>query len=144
VARTVLAVGAVAWLIVGVAGIAIAVAGREWMIGILPPLAIDADALGGALAAMASALGLVGIAHLGVVVGLSRRWRSALSAGVLLASVLSAACLALAAAAISSAVREPTYVLGLVGAAAAAVVAAVAYGLAAVHLVRELRAGSTI
>ena len=141
-ARTVLGGGAVAWLVVGAAGIVLAAAGRDWMIAVLPPLAIDADALGGALAAIASVLILVGAAHLAVMVGLRRGWRSALSAGALLASVLSVVCLALAAAAASSALREPAYALGLVGAGVAAVVAAVAYGLATVHLVRELGAGS--
>jgi hypothetical protein len=142
VARLVLTVGAVAWLLLGAAGIGLAVAGREWMIAVLPPLAIDADALGGALTAMASGLVLVGAAHLGVVVGLRRGWRSARSAGVLLASLLSIACLALAAAAVSSALREPAYALGLIGAALVAALAAVGYGLAAVHLASELRAGS--
>jgi hypothetical protein len=142
VARTVLAVGAVAWLFVGAIGIGLAAAGREWVLAVLPPLAIDADALGGALTALAAVLVLVGAAHLAVVAGLRRGWRLARSAGALLASVLSVACLALTATAVSSALRETEYALGLIGASVAAVVAAVAYGLAAAHLVRELGAGS--
>ena len=50
-ARTILLCGAVLWLLAGIVGIGVASLGREWLLQILPPLAIGADALGGAVSA---------------------------------------------------------------------------------------------
>jgi len=141
VARTVLIIGAVAWLLVGAAGLVLAAAGTTLLLSLLPPLAIDAEALGGALTAVAVSVIATGAAHLVVVAGLRRDRRWARSAGALLTSVLSVVSLALAAAAISSALREPAAVLPLLGAALVAAFAAAGYALAAVRLVRELGSG---
>lgn len=139
--RRVLLVGAVAWLLVGIVGIGLAVFGRAWLLTQLPPLAIDADALGGAVTAMALLVAGIGGAQLGVLVGLGRGWRWVWSAGALLASVLAALLLGLAATAISSALREAAYAAPLIGAACLAVCGMLAYSLVAVRLVRELGSG---
>ena len=141
-ARRVLIIGAVIWLLAGAGGFVLAAVGIQWLLARLPPLAIDADALGGALTALALTLVGTGTAHLFVVAGLrdGRRWAG--SAGALLASVLAVVCVGLAATAISSALREPTYALPLLAGAGVAASAATAYVLAAVQLARELGSGS--
>lgn len=143
-ARTILLIGAAGWLVVAIAGLAVALAGRNALLAALPPLAIDADALGGALTVIAAAALGVGAAHAGVVVGLGRGHRWARSAGVLLASVLAVAFLALAATAAASALRESPLALVLGGACVATASAAVGYALTAASLVAELRSGSAI
>ncbi|MDQ3149510.1 MAG: hypothetical protein M3Q38_06260 [Chloroflexota bacterium] len=140
-ARTMLVSGAVAWLLGGIVGLGLAVLGTDWLSSVLPPLAIDIEALGGALTAMALAMVTIGAAHVVVVAGLrrerqGRRW--ARSAGVLLASVLAAVLFGLAAAAMSSAAREAGYTLPLVGAALVATAGTVGYALVAARLAREL------
>jgi hypothetical protein len=144
VARTVLRVGAVAWILLAICGFGVAAMGRNALLAVLPPLAIDADALGGAVAVMAVAFLAIGVAHSGIAIGLGRGLRWAQSAGVLLASVLAVAFLGLAAAAVASAVRESPAAPTLVGAAAVAVAAAIGYGLTAARLVGDLRSGSAI
>lgn len=141
-ARRTLFIGAVAWLVLALAGMAVALVGRSALIEALPPLAIDADALGGALAGIAAAALAIALTHVGVVAGLTADSRWARSAGVLLASALAVAFLALAATAVASALREPTSAPMLAGGALGSVLAASAYGLTAAHLVRELGSGS--
>ena len=141
-ARWVLTIGAVVWLLAGAAVFVVAAVGARWLLDHLPPLAIDADALGGALTALALTLVATGTAHLFVVAGLREGRRWARSAGALQAAVLAVVCVALAATAISSAFRESGSALPLLGAAAVAGSAATAYVLAAVQLARELGSGS--
>ena len=143
-ARTILLIGAVSWLFVAVAGLGVAFAGRHALLAALPPLAIDADALGGALTVIAVAALGVGAAHAAVVAGLRRGSRWARSAGVLLASVLAVAFLALAATAAASALRESPLALALGGACIATASAAIGYALTAARLVSELRSGPAI
>lgn len=140
VARRVLLAGAVGWLLVAIAGMGVAIAGVDTLRGLLPPLAIDADALGGAITAVAVALLAVGGAHVAVLLGDERRW--AVSAGALLASVLSVALLALAAAAVASAARESAQAWPLLAAGVLASLVAVGYAVAAVRLARQLGSGS--
>ena len=66
-ARWTLAVAGVVWLLVGTAGVALALTGTERVLSLLPPLAIDADALGGAVTTIAIALIAIGGAHLAIV-----------------------------------------------------------------------------
>ncbi|HEX7196424.1 MAG TPA: hypothetical protein VF364_06275 [Candidatus Limnocylindria bacterium] len=139
-ARTVLLVGAVGWLLTALAGIGVAAIGIDDLRAALPPLAIDADALGGAIIAVAIALLAIGGAHVAVLLGGRRRW--AISAGALLASVLSILSLALAAAGFASAAREPALAWPLLGAAVLASLMAAGYGMAAVRLARQLGSGS--
>lgn len=142
VTRTVLVIGATVWLLVGIAGIGLALVGRQWLLSSLPPLAIDADALGGALTAMGLVIVAVGLAHLGVLIGLARGWPWVRSAGALLASVLAAVLLGLVAAAVSSALREVAFALPLVGGAALAATGVLGYAVVAVRLMRSLGSGS--
>lgn len=141
-ARTILLIGAIGWLVVAIAGIGVALFGRHALLAALPPLAIDADALGGALTVIAVAALGVAAAHAGVVVGLGRRRRWARSAGVLLASVMSVVFLALGATAVASALRESLLALALAGASVAAALAAIGYALTAARLIADLRSGS--
>jgi hypothetical protein len=143
VVRRTLLTGAVAWLALACTALFVAVAGRTALLEALPPLAIDADALGGVLAVMAAGAILLAMAHAAVVAGLARDRRWARSAGVLLASVLAVTFLALAATGATSALRESAAATILsVGAAAAVVVAAV-YGLTVARLLAELKAASS-
>lgn len=141
-ARTILLVGTIVWLVAGAAGAALAALGTDRLMALLPPLAIDADAVGGALLTVALILVALGCVHAAILVGLRRGRRWAGSAGALLGAVLSAACLALAAAALASGIREAPLAPSLFVAAAAAALAAIGYGLLAVRLTRELTSGS--
>ena len=114
------------------------------LIAVLPPLAIDADALGGALTVIAVASLLIGAAHAGIVAGLGRDLRRARSAGVLLASVLAVGFLGLAATAAASALREPPLAPILTGACLAATAVAIGYALTVVRLVADLGSGSAV
>lgn len=142
--RTVLVIGAAVWLLLGIGGIGLALVGRQWLLSSLPPLAIDADALGGALTAMALVALALGLVHLCLVIGLARGWRWARSAGALLASLLAAVSLGLVATAVSSALREAAYALPLAAGAALAAVGALGYAVVAVRLARSLGSGSAI
>jgi hypothetical protein len=142
VARKVLVIGAVAFLLAGAGTFTLAAIGVHQLLSLLPPLAIDADAVGGALTALALTLVATGTGHLFVVAGMGDQRRWATSAGALLASVLAVVFVGLAAAAVSSALRSPAYALPLLAAAAVATFVAIGYTLAAVRLARELGSGS--
>jgi len=142
VTRTVFIVGAVVWLLVGTGGIGFAALGRGWLLSRLPALTIDADALGGALTAVAAVALAIGVAHVGVLTGLARGWRWGRSIGALLASVLGAALLGTAATAISSVMRDAAYAAPLLGAASVALAGVLGYAVAAVRLARDLGSGS--
>ena len=142
-ARTVLVVGAAAWSLAGILALAIAAVGLAWLEELLPPLAIDADALRGALLAIGVGLVGVGLVHAAVTAALrARPWGS--SAAILLAAVLSANLLALSAAALTTMLTSPDAVLPLAVGAVVALAAAVAYAVAVVELVAERRTGSAI
>lgn len=138
-ARTVLGLGAAAWVLAGGAGVALSTIGTDWLLGVLPPLAIGADALARAAGTFALALVILGLVHLLVLASLrSTAWGA--SAGILLAGFVGAALVTLFAAAVTSAVAQPASALGLLGGGLAAFVAAVGYALAAADLVRAIRA----
>lgn len=141
-ARSVLLIGSVAWLLAGLASLAVAAFGAEALEGMLPPLAIDTDALRGAVTAVGAGLLAVGLAHAVVLIGLrsSRRW--GWSASILLSAVLAASLLALCAAAATSAVATPAMAAALLGACVAAALGAVCYALVVLRLVGERRSGS--
>lgn len=138
-ARTILRAGAALWLIAGAAGFALAAFGADWLVGVLPPLAIGTDALARAVGAFSFALLVVGAGHVAALAGLRAAAPWGYSAAILLAAVLAAALLSLAAAALTSAVTEPAGAAALLAWGAASVVAAAAYALAAARLVGELR-----
>lgn len=138
-ARTILRVGSAVWLLAGAAGLGLATFGTEWLLGVLPPLAIGVDALARAVGAFSAGLLVVGVAHLVVLTGLQAAARWGHSGAILLAGALAAALLTLALASLTSAVTEPGAAPTLVASALAAVVGAAAYALAATRLVAELR-----
>ena len=141
-ARGVLLIGAIAWLLGGVAGLAIAAVGTERLEELLPPLSIDTDALRGAVTAVGAGLAAVGIGHVVVLIGLGsgKRWGSA--AAILLSAVLAATFVALGASAATSAVATPEMAPTLSAAANGAGVTALAYALVTLRLVSDRRAES--
>lgn len=139
-ARTILRVGAALWLLAGAAGLALAAFGTQWLVGVLPPLAIGADAVARAVGAFSAALLIVGAIHVAVLTALRTAAPWGYSAGILLAAFLAIGLLTLAAAAVTSAVTQPAAALGLVASGGAAVIGAAGYGLAGARLVGELRA----
>ncbi len=141
-ARAILGIGAAAWSVGCMAAIAVAIIGVERLMALLPPLQIDADAVRGAVLAVAAAFALAASAHLVVLAGLRAHRRRAWSAGILLAGLLAAVFVALTAAAFTSAVAGTGAVIVLVASGIAAALAASGYALATVRLVAELRAGT--
>jgi heme/copper-type cytochrome/quinol oxidase subunit 3 len=142
VTRAVLLVGAVAWAIGAVGGILLAAVGVERLEDLLPPLAIDTDALRGAIVAGAVGLAVGSVGHGAILLGLRRRRPRAWTAGILLAALLGVTFVAMAAAAFTSAIATPASALPLAGAGAAAALAALGYGVVTVGLVAEKRAGA--
>lgn len=141
-ARAILATGAIGWSVAFLVAVLVAIIGVERLLQLLPPLAIDTEAVRGAVTAVASGLALAALLHLAVVVGLRRGHRRAWSAGILLSGFLCATFVAAAAAAFTSAVAEPSVAPMLAATGAGASIAALAYGLATVRLVGELRSGA--
>ena len=138
-ARSILRLGTAAWLLAGAAGLGIAAIGPGWLIGVLPPLAIGADALARAVGAISTAVLMVGVVHVAVLAGLrTASWGH--SAAILLAAFLATALLTLAAAAIVSAVTQPEAAPALIGSGVAALLVAACYGIAGARLVGEVRA----
>jgi hypothetical protein len=140
VARSLLLAATIVWLMAGAAGIGIGLLGTTGLQMLLPPLAIDLAALGGAVVAVAVGVLAVGIAHAAVVVGMRVGRPLARSAALLLAATLSALLLALAAAAATSAATVPDRAPSFLLAGLAALVGAGAYGLVTGLLVAEVRA----
>jgi hypothetical protein len=142
VARLILVVAAIVWVVAALLGLALAAFGAGWLESILPPLSIDTDALRGAVTAVAAGLLAVGLVHVMIVIGVASRRRWGSTAGILLSAVLAATFVALGAAAGTSAVASPAQAPVLVGSAVAAAVGAGAYGVVVMQLVGERRSGS--
>lgn len=138
-ARAILLVAAIGWLAAGVVAGVIAAVGAEALERLLPPLAIDTDALRGAITAVAVGLVGLGVVHGLVLVGMRAAMRPARTAAILLSAVLATLLVALAVAAITSAVVDPSNAGWLAVGAAAAGIGAVGYGLVTVRLVAEHR-----
>jgi hypothetical protein len=136
VARIVLRLGAGLWTVAGLAGLAVGVFGADAVARLLPPLAIDTDALGGAIAAVAAALLLVAVVH---VLALAA-WAATLA--VLLTAGLAMLFAVLAVAAFTSAAVETANALALIGAGVASVLVGASYGLACARLIVARRSGS--
>ena len=139
-ARTVLLAATIAWLVAGVIGIAVGLIGASALQRLLPPIAIDLAALGGAVVAVGVGVLLVGVVHAIVVVAMRDGGPAARSAALLLAATLCVLLLALAAASATSAVTVPDRALALLAAAVGALAGAAAYGFVTVRLVAEVRA----
>jgi hypothetical protein len=140
VARTLLLGATIVWLVAGVIGIGIGLTSAAGLQRLLPPLAIDLAALGGAVVAVGIGVLAIGIVHAGVVVALRAGSPFAPSAALLLAITMTTLMLVLAAAAVTSAVTVPERAPPLLVATAAALAAASAYGLVASQLAIEVRA----
>jgi len=140
VARTLLLAATIVWLVAGVIGIGIGLTSAAGLQRMLPPLAIDLAALGGAVVAVGIGVLAIGIVHAGVVVALRAGSPFAPSAALLLAITMTTLMLVLAAAAATSAVTVPERAPSLLVATAAALAAASAYGLVAGQLGVEVRA----
>jgi hypothetical protein len=122
----------------------VAIIGVDRLIDLLPPLEVDADAVRGAVIAVGVGFGFAAVAHVSVLLGLRAQRQRAWSAGILLGALLSATFVALAAAAFTSAVAGSAPLgLVLIGGVTAALVA-LAYAIATLRLVAELRAGRGI
>lgn len=141
-ARAILGIGAAAWSAGCIAAIVVAIVGVERLIDLLPPLEVDAEAVRGAVIAVAVGFALAAATHITVLVGLRAQRRRAWSAGILLAALLTATFVALAASAFTSAVAASAPVVLLAVAGIAAALVALGYALATVRLVGELRAGA--
>lgn len=101
----------------------------------LPPVAIDAAAVGGALFALGFGSVALGLAHLVVVAGVRRRAGWATTATVVLAATLSMLWLAAAVAALVSAPYGAGFLLGGIGLG----VVALAYGCCAAVVMSRMR-----
>lgn len=141
-ARAILLAGAVIWSFGSLAATGVALIGVETLLGLLPPLAIDADAVGGAITVVAVGLGATAILHAGVVAGLRRGGHRIMSLAILLSGLFVALCVALAAAAFASAAAQPASAMALVLAGGLASLTAAAYAVAGWSLVDELRSQS--
>lgn len=141
-ARALLLAATAAWIAAGLIGVGVGTIGAATLQSLLPPLAIDLDALRGAVTAVSLGVLGIGAVHVAVVVGLRRATRRTLSAALLLAGFLSALLLALAAAAATSAITTPANAAAFAVAGLAALGIAVAYGLVGTLVVRELRSKS--
>jgi hypothetical protein len=138
-ARPLLAILGTLWLVAGVAGIVLGLFGAAWVYARLPPLAIDTDAVGGALTAIGVGLVMLAAVHAGLVIGLGAGRRWAMTAGILLAAAASIAFLAAAASAAASLARAPEQPGPLVAGLIAALAAAAGYGWCAVALMGRRR-----
>lgn len=141
-ARTVFLAGAGAWLVLAALGLGISLFGRQRILAALPPLIIDADAIGGALTAIAVAAFAIAAFHAVIAAGLARDRRWARTTGILTASTLAIGFLATSAALAASAVRETALAAPLAAGASVAALAAVGYAIGTVRLVREIGSGA--
>lgn len=143
-ARHVLYTGAVAWILVGAAGIGLALIGADGVRALLPPLVISADALAGTIAALGAGMVVAGLVHLAIALGVDRGRSWAVSGGILLAGVSVAAFVTLAAAALTAGAAGSLLGPAAALAAIAALLLAGGYALAGLDLVRRLRSGPPV
>ena len=141
-ARSLLLAATAAWIVAGAAGVGVGLVGATTLQRILPPLAIDLDALRGAVTAVSIGVLAIGVAHALVVSGMRGGGRRAVSAALLLAAFLSALLLALAAAGATTAVATPASAPAFGAAALGALVGAVGYAVIVALLLGEMRSRS--
>lgn len=141
-ARAILRVAAVVWLLAAMGGFVVAVTGAAWLLDLLPPLTVDADAVRGAIVTMAAGAALVAAVHALVLIGLrgAHRWGSTI--GILVSALLGVLLFALAVAAVTGVAAEASNALWLGPAAGCAVIATAGYAAVVIRLVQERRAAS--
>ncbi len=138
-AHAILFVAGTLWLVAALAGIGVASVGTGELMRLLPPLAIDSDAVGRTLGALAVASAIVGMAHLAIAAGVRHDRSWAWSAGALLAAGAMVAFLALAAAAVTSGLAGTMDGMAATGAAIGAGLASAVYAAAGASMVHRLR-----
>lgn len=138
----VLAVGAVIWGLAALAAGLVAAFGVERLLAMLPPLAIDADAVGGAIVAVGLALAIAAAAHVGVLLAVRRGLRVGWTAGLLLCGLGVAVSIGLMGSAFASAAANPASAVPLVAAGGACLIASVGYAGAAAWFIGQIRAGA--
>ena len=89
-ARGILLVGAVVWLLAGTVCLGVAAFATPQLEAALPPLVIDTDALRGAIVALGGGLLAVGLVHVVVLIGVGARRRWGSTSAILLSSLLTA------------------------------------------------------
>lgn len=126
--------GGLAATAIGAAAAVIGATASTWIASLLPPVAIDAAAVGGATSALGFGMLSVGVLQIGLALALGRPSRWAMPAATAVGALLGATFVSLAVAAFTSAVSASLPWLVLVG--AGLVVVAAGYGIACVALVR--------
>ena len=100
---TLLALAGAVLLLICIAGVAVGLLFAERLFALLPPVTIDAAAVGGAAVALGVAIGLLGVVHRGLAVGLRRGARAAAVPAIVLCASMAVISLAWAVAALVSA-----------------------------------------
>ena len=141
-ARGILLIGAIAWLLAGCVCLTVAALATSQLESMLPELVIDTDALRGTIVALGGGLLAVGLAHVVVLIGLGARRRWGSTSAILLAAVLAATLFAIAVAAATSAAATPEYAAMFLTGLAGAAVGAVGYAVVVARLVVARRTRS--
>lgn len=134
----------VAWVVMGIGGLGLAALGTERLEAVLPPLAIDTEALRGAIVAVSAGVLGIGVGHLAILLGLRMHRPLAWTVGILGGALMSATLIALAATSGTTAVADPDRALAFTAGALAAAGVAGAYALVTAQLIAERRAGSGV
>ena len=125
-ARLVLAAGGTAMFISGLVLAGLGQFAGAWLRSLLPPLAIDTRAVGGAALALGVFVALAGAAQLAAAVWVARRGRWITAGAAVLASLLAGLLAASAVAAVTQIARGGSG--WLLAASVALMAAAIAYG----------------
>lgn len=138
-ARSLLLALGLAWILAGLAGLALAAFGTERLEAMLPPLAITTDALRGTIVAVACGVLAVGLGHIAILAGLRARHPVAWTVAILAAALMGVTLLALAVTSATTAAVDPDRALAFVAGALALLVGAGAYAIVAARLIGERR-----
>jgi hypothetical protein len=132
--RVVLAVGGGVMVLAGAGGMALGTGGGAFVRALLPPVAVDASAVGGATVALSAVVVGFGAVQLLLARAVSRPGRWTAAAAVILSGLLAAASLAVAVvSATQAAAGGPAALLAV---AATMLVIALAYAAASMTLAR--------
>jgi hypothetical protein len=127
---TLLALAGVVLLLICAAGVAVGLLFAERLFALLPPVTIDAAAVGGAAVALGVAIGLLGVVHLALAVGLRRGARAAAVPAIVLCAAMAVLSLAWAVAALVSAASGSAPVAAMLAAGIGLLLVAAAYAWA--------------
>jgi hypothetical protein len=140
--RLILLAGGLAATAIVVTAAVLGATASAWIFSLLPPVAIDAAAVGGAVSALGFGVLAVGLAQLGLALAIGRRSRWAMATATALGALLCATFVSLAVAAFTSAASAGLPWLMLAG--AGLVLVAAGYGVACVVLVRASAASAGV